>query len=153
MILKKISLENFLTQEILFSKSIRGNLPFTGELHTADNKSKLQIALYRDHPRIQEILEKAEEKKMLTKSKSYIRSGNGVIRMTFNDDGKLMINNTGDVDIVITELNFNPKEIEFSDFQKGKLAIYIDFDFGEENDNEKLRKEIKDLFTEEQNEG
>lgn len=149
MILKKISLENFLTQEILFSKNIRGNLPFIGELHTADNKSKLQIALLRDHPRIQEILEKAETKKMLTKSKVCVKSGDGVIRMTFNDESKLMINNTGNVEITITEINFNPKEIDFSDFQKGKLAIYVDFVFEGENDNEKLRKEIKDLFTEE----
>jgi hypothetical protein len=60
-----------------------------------------------------------------------------------------MINNTGNVEITITEINFNPKEIDFSDFQKGKLAIYVDFVFEGENDNEKLRKEIKDLFTEE----
>jgi hypothetical protein len=38
------------------------------------------------------------------------------------------------------------------DFPKGKVAILIDFNFEEEADNAKVKKELKDMFAEEDTE-
>lgn len=149
MVLKKITIENFLTQEIIFSKSIRGDLSFTADSHQLEGGTVLQLNLYRDHPQIMEFLEKAQEKKVLNKQHTKLRTGSGVIRITFNDDKKIMVNTANMTILDITELNFNPKDFSIKDFEKGKVAIYINFIFDKDCDNVKFKKEISDLFTEE----
>ena len=149
MILKKITIENFLTQEIIFAKSIRGDFGFIADAQQLEGGTILQINLYRDHPQIMEFLEKAQEKKVLNKQHTKIRTGSGVIRITFNDDKKIMVNTANMTTLDITELNFNPKDFSIKDFEKGKVAIQINCIFDKECDNTKVKKEIKDLFTEE----
>ena len=95
------------------------------------------------------ILEKAQEKKVLNKQHTKLRTGSGVIRITFNDDKKIMVNTANMTILDITELNFNPKDFSIKDFEKGKVAMYINFIFDKDCDNAKFKKEISDLFTEE----
>lgn len=149
MVLKKITIENFLTQEVIYSKTLRGDLKFTADSHQLEGGTTLQLNLYRDHPQIMEFLEKATEKKVLNKQYVKLRTGSGVIRITFNDDAKIMVNTANATTIDIVELNFNPKDFSIKDFEKGKVAIYINFIFDKETDNLKFKKEIKDLFMEE----
>lgn len=149
-LLDKISLENFMEQSVLYSKLVRGKLPFTAEIHTLDNGKKLQVYLLRNNPRIEDFIKAGLEKNMLGEQKSVINSEGGVLRLFINDN-KFMINGSGKATISIRELNFNPKEIKLVDFPTGKVAIYIDIDFEDEVDNSKFKKEIKDYFTEEQN--
>ena len=96
-----------------------------------------------------EFLEKAQEKKVLNKQHTKLRTGSGVIRITFNDDKKIMVNTANMTILDITELNFNPKDFSIKDFEKGKVAMYINFIFDKDCDNAKFKKEISDLFTEE----
>lgn len=147
--LNKISIENFLEQEVLYSKLVRGNLDFKVETHMLDGGKKLQVYLYRNHPRVEEFITAADAKEMLGKQHSEINTGLGVLRLTINDQ-RFMINNGGVTNIVIHELNFNHKGITIQDFPKGKVAILIDFNFEEEADNAKFKKEIKDMFAEEE---
>lgn len=147
--LNKISIENFLEQEVLYSKLVRGNLDFKVKTHMLDGGKKLQVYLYRNHPRVEEFITAADAKEMLGKQHSEINTGLGVLRLTINDK-RFMINNGGVTNIVIHELNFNQKGITIQDFPKGKVAILIDFNFEEEADNAKFKKEIKDMFAEEE---
>ena len=148
--LQKVSIENFMEQEVLYSKLVRGNLDFKVETHLLDGGKKFQVYLYRNHPRIDEFISVAEAKELLGKQHSEINTGLGVLRLTINDQ-KFMINNGGVTNIVINELNFNPKGMTIQDFPKGKVAILIDFNFEEEADNAKVKKELKDMFAEEEN--
>ena len=148
MVLKKITIENFLTQEVIFTKTIRGGFNYIVEPHQLDGGITLQINLFRDHPQIHEFIEKALEKKVLNKQHTKVRTGSGVIRLTFNDDKKLMINTANMATIDITEYNFNPKGFTIKDFEKGKIAILIDFTFDKETDNLKIKQDIKKLFME-----
>ena len=85
---------------------------------------------------------------MLNKQHTKVRTGSGVIRLTFNDDKKLMINTANMTTIDITEYNFNPKDFAIKDFEKGKVAILIDFTFDKETDNLKAKQDVKELFME-----
>ncbi len=147
--LQKVSIENFMEQEVLYSKLVRGNLDFKVETHLLDGGKKFQVYLYRNHPRIDEFISVAEAKELLGKQHSEINTGLGVLRLTINDQ-RFMINNGGVTNIVINELNFNPKGMTIQDFPKGKVAILIDFNFEEEADNAKVKKELKDMFAEEE---
>lgn len=149
MVLKKITIENFLTQEVVFTKTIRGDFDFIVEPHQLNGGITLQINLFRNCPQIHEFIDKGLEKKVLNKQHTKVRTGSGVIRLTFNDEKKIMINAANMTTINITELNFNPKDFSIKDFDKGKVAIYIDFTFDKEIDNLKVKQDIKDLFTEE----
>lgn len=152
MVLNKLSLENFMTQETLYTKSIRGNLDFKAELHMLDGGKTLQLYLYRNHDRILDFIQTAENKGMIGKQHSKIEAEPGVLRLTLNDN-KFMINNSGKTLIDIQELNFNPKEISLVDFEKGKVAVLINFTFEGEVDNSKFKKEVKDYFMEEFDDG
>ena len=148
MVLKKITIENFLTQEVIFTKTIRGGFNYIVEPHQLGGGTTLQINLFRDHPQIHKFIEEALEKKVLNKQHTKVRTGRGVIRLTFNDDKKLMINTANTTTINITEYNFNPKGFTIKDFEKGKIAILIDFTFDKETDNLKTKQHIKELFME-----
>ena len=148
MVLKKITIENFLTQEVIFTKTIRGGFNYIVEPHQLEGGTTLQINLFRDHPQIHKFIEKALEKKGLNEQHTKVRTGSGVIRLTFNDDKKLMINTANTTTINITEYNFNPKGFTIKDFEKGKIAILIDFTFDKETDNLKTKQHIKELFME-----
>lgn len=150
MVLKNIRLENLLSQEILYTKQVRGNLDFAIESHLLDNNTRLQIILKRNHPRIDDFLERAKEKGLLTSQTQEANSGNGVLRLFINDD-KFMINNTIDSHIVVRELNFNPKDFSIQDFEKGKVYIEIEITFQVETDNVKIKKELKDFYNKEDN--
>ena len=146
MILKKITLENFLTHEVLFNKTIRGNLDFTGEAILEQEGTILKLSLYRNHPRIKELIAKAQEKNMLTKQHVNLKTGGGVIRLSLNDDIKLMVNTANATIVDINELNFSPKDLSLVDFEKGKVNVDIIFTFDKEVDNLKFKAEVEKLF-------
>ena len=148
MVLRKITIENFLTQEVIFTKTIRGEFDCIVEPHQLEGGITLQINLFRNHPQIHEFIEKALEKKVLNKQHTKVRTGSGVLRLTFNDDKKMMINSANMTTIDITEYNFNPKDFAIKDFEKGKVAIFIDFTFDKEVDNLKAKQDVKELFME-----
>ncbi len=150
MVLKKVMLDNMLTQEVVFSKLIRGNLDFTIETHTIEGGRKLQIYLYRNHPRTKELIEVAHAKGMITTQYLSTTTPPGVLRLFLNDE-KFMINYVDTTIVNIKEYNFNPGDIQVEGFPKGKAAIEIELDFGSEVDNAKVKKELKDFNQEEQN--
>ena len=80
--LQKVSIENFMEQEVLYSKLVRGNLDFKVETHLLDGGKKFQVYLYRNHPRIDEFISVAEAKELLGKQHSEINTGLGVLRST-----------------------------------------------------------------------
>lgn len=150
-ILKKVRIENLKERNDVYSKLVRGNLNFILETHSLNNGHNLQVFLYRDHPRVKEFIDKAQEKNYITKTTEALHIDNPVLRLYINDEST-MVNSSGDVDIKITEYNFNSKEITLADFEKGKVAILIDFTMSGENDHSKLKKELKNIIMEEQNE-
>lgn len=150
MVLKKIRLENMLSQAELYTKQIRGNLDFIVESHLLDNNTRLQIILKRNHPRIDDFIARAKEKNLLTSQVSEAESEDGVLRLYINDD-KFMINNTINSHIIIKELNFNPKDLTITDFEKGKVMVEIEIQFQVETDNIKIKKELKDFYNKEDN--
>lgn len=148
MVLKKISIDNMLTQETLYSKLVRGNLDFTIETHTIEGGRKLQIFLYRNHPRVKDLIEVARQKEMLTTQSSHITTAAGVLRLYINEE-KFMINYIDNTEIDIKEYNFNPGNLQVEGFPKGKVGIEIELNFGGEVDNSKVKKELKDFNQEE----
>lgn len=150
-ILKKVRIENLKERTDVYSKLIRGNLNFILETHSLNNGRTLQVFLYRDHPRVKEFIEKAQEKNYTTKTVEALHIDNPVLRLYINEESA-MINSSGDVDIKITEYNFNNKELTLADFEKGKVAVLIEFTMGGENDHSKLKKELKNIIMEEINE-
>lgn len=149
-ILKKIAIDNFLTQENIYSKIIRGDIPFTGEAHITNNNKLITIILHRNHDRYEEVLQAAISKNMVTTQISEYHQEESVLRFYINDD-KFMINAGKSTTIKITEQNFNPKDIILQDFPKGKMSISIEISLEDEIDNAKVKKEIKDYFMEEKN--
>lgn len=148
MVLKKVVLDNMLTQEVIFSKLVRGNLDFTIEAHTIEGGRKLQIYLYRNHPRTKELIEVAQAKGMITTQNTNTTTLPGVLRLFLNDE-KFMINYVDITTISVKEYNFNPGDIQVEGFPKGKVGIEIELDFGDEVDNAKVKKELKDFNQEE----
>lgn len=146
-LLNKISLENFLAQEVLYSKLVRGNLPFKVEVHTLDNGKKLQIYFYRDHDQIDDFIRAGYAKEVLNDQNFKTEVDTGVFRLIINEE-KFMINGGGKATIKVRDINFTKKGIEIKDFPKGKIAILIDIDFEKDIDNSKFKKEMKDYFTE-----
>ncbi len=149
MVLKKLSVENFLTKEVFYDKSIRGEFSFMPEVHLLDCGRIVQIHLDRDHPQVKEIMEKAKEKKVLNRQYTHASSDDGVIRVTFNGEENVMISNGGKTNIDIIEFNFSPKDYSLEDFPNGKIAIFITLTFEEDIDNSKLRDDLKKIFKEE----
>lgn len=150
MILKKIKIENFTTKEELYSKNIKGDLDFRVEVHQLQDGLILKLHLYRNHPRIEEIIEKGIANNFLGKQKTIKKiDESGILRVVFNDDKKTMIDATGGGKITITEFNFNPKDVVISDFQNGKVAILIDIILAKPIDNLNFKQEVKDFFKEE----
>lgn len=146
-LLNKISLENFLEQTVLYSKQVRGKLPFKVEVHTLNEGQKLQAYFYRDHDRIEDFIKAGYEKGVLTEQNATIQSDIGVLRLTVNEE-RFMINSAGKATITVREINFSKKDIQIRDFPQGKIAILIDIDFEDGTDNSKFKKEIKDYFME-----
>lgn len=149
MVLKKISLDNMLSQELVYSKIIRGNLDFFVETHTIEGGRKLQIFLYRNNPKTKELIEVAQQKGMLTTQNAHLETQPGVLRLYLNEE-KFMINYLGKTSVGIKEYNFNPKDVEIKDFPKGKVGIEIELTFEGEVDNSKIKKELKDYNREEE---
>lgn len=147
-ILNKLEIEDYMGRQMVYSKNIRGKLPFQIETHSLDGGKHLQICLYRAHPRVQEFLEVALGKGYLTTQIKTIELEETILRLYINDQ-TYMINAHGHVKVVITEQNFNTKEITIQDFEKGKASVVIDINFDTENDNAKALKEIRDSNTEE----
>ena len=151
-ILKRVRIENLTDRTDVYSKLIRGNLNFILETHALNGGHTLQIFLYRDHPRIKEFIEKAQEKKYLTTTTEELHIDNPVLRLYINEEST-MINTAGNVDIKITEHNFNSKKLTLTDFEKGKVAVLIEISTTGESDLSKLKKELKNILTEESKDG
>ena len=142
LIIKKIAIEDYIEKDVLFSKLIRGNLSFSIETHHLEGGKHLQIFFYRDHPRIKEFVALNDKKNHLTIQKSHTISNAGQIKLVINDDLVFMMSSNPEVEINVTEYNFNQK---LSDFDKGKVAVLIDIVFNQETDNTKLISELKAL--------
>lgn len=142
LIIKKIAIEDYVERDILFSKLIRGNLNFSIETHHLEGGKHLQIFFYRNHPRIKEFIALNDKKNHLTIQNSHIISNAGQIKLVINDDLVFMMSSNPEVEINVTEYNFNQK---LSDFDKGKVAVLIDIVFNQETDNTKLISELKAL--------
>lgn len=144
-ILNKISIEDFQEHDIIYSKNIQNKLDFYIEVEECNHK-ELKIVLYRNHPRIKEIIEKFgyENIDLLTTQKKKYNIKEGVYRLLFNEEKTMVICNGGGV-LTIEEYNFNSKKQEFADFKKGKLKIVIDFVFNKETDNFKIKEELSKI--------
>ena len=148
LILKRVGLESLKEKDKVYSKLIRGNLPFTVEAHQLNKGTNLVIELYRDHPRVKEFIEKALEKNILTCQEWADETYDGVLRLKINDDD-FMINNTGIASVEVTEYNLSSKEFKFTDFPQGKVYIKINITLDKETDNSKIKTELKKQYEEE----
>ena len=142
LILKKVAIEDYIEKDILFSKQVRGNLDFYIETHHLEGGKHLQLFFYRNHPRIKEFIAANDKKNHLTIQNSHVISNVGQMKLTINDELNFMITSNPEVDIKVTEYNFNQ---QLADFDKGKVAILIDITFDKETDNTKLISELKAL--------
>lgn len=142
LILKKVAIEDYIEKDILFSKQVRGNLDFYIETHHLEGGKHLQLFFYRNHPRIKEFIAANDKKNHLTIQNSHVISNVGQMKLTINDELNFMVASNPEVDIRVTEYNFNQ---QLADFDKGKVAILIDITFDKETDNTKLISELKAL--------
>ena len=142
LILKKVAIEDYIEKDILFSKQVRGNLDFYIETHHLEGGKHLQLFFYRNHPRIKEFIAANDKKNHLTIQNSHVISNVGQMKLTINDELNFMVASNPEVDIKVTEYNFNQ---QLADFDKGKVAILIDITFDKETDNTKLISELKAL--------
>ena len=150
LILKKVSLEDYIEKKTLYSKIIRGGLDFMIETHHLEGGKHLQIFLYRNHPRIKEFIAIKDKKNHLTEQISNIIADANQMKLTINDNVFMIASGPG-LKINITEYNFNQT---LADFAKGKVAVLIDITFDTEVDNNKLITELRSFNnTEDKNEG
>lgn len=140
--LKKVSIEDYIEKNVLFSKQVRGNLNFYIETHHLEGGKHLQLFFYRNHPRIKEFIAANDKKNHLTIQNSHIVSNVAQMKLSINDTQHFMITSNPDVEIKVVEYNFNQ---QLADFDKGKVAILIDITFAKETDNTKLISELKAL--------
>ena len=139
LILKKVAIEDYIEKDTLFSKQVRGNLDFYIETHHLDGGKHLQLYFYRNHPRIKEFIAANEKKNHLTTQNSRTVSNAGQMRLLINDENFMIASNPG-IEIKVTEYNYNQ---QLADFDKGKVAIFIDIFFEHETDNNKLLSDLK----------
>lgn len=142
LILKKVSIEDYIEKNVLFSKQVRGGLNFYIETHHLENGKHLQLFFYRNHPRIKEFIAANDKKNHLTIQNSHIISNVAQMKLSINDTQHFMVTSSPDVEIKVVEYNFNQ---QLADFDKGKVAILIDITFAKETDNTKLISELKAL--------
>lgn len=142
LILKKVAIEDYIEKDILFSKQVRGNLDFYIETHHLEGGKHLQLFFYRNHPRIKEFIAANDKKNHLTIQNSHVISNVGQMKLIINDELNFMVTSNPEVDIKVTEYNFNQ---QLADFDKGKVAILIDITFDKETDNTKLVSDLKAL--------
>ena len=142
LILKKVSIEDYIEKNMLFSKQVRGGLNFYIETHHLENGKHLQLFFYRNHPRIKEFIAANDKKNHLTIQNSHIISNVAQMKLSINDTQHFMVTSSPDVEIKVVEYNFNQ---QLADFDKGKVAILIDITFAKETDNTKLISELKAL--------
>ena len=140
--LKKVSIEDYIEKNVLFSKQVRGGLNFYIETHHLEGGKHLQLFFYRNHPRIKEFIAANDKKNHLTIQNSHIVSNVAQMKLSINDTQHFMITSSPDVEIKVVEYNFNQ---QLADFDKGKVAILIDITFAKETDNTKLISELKAL--------
>lgn len=144
--LKSIVIEDFARRTDIFSKNIRGNFNFTVETHVLDNNKNIQLYFFRDEQDIKSLIEDWKNLDEIKESKATIHGDYKLIRIKINDK-ELMFDNQGLLEIQVREYNYNPA-IE-KDIKKGKVAVLIDIKFSEENNNLKIKSDIKRLFEEE----
>ena len=142
LILKKVAIEDYIEKDILCSKQVRGNLDFYIETHHLEGGKHLQLFFYRNHPRIKEFIAANDKKNHLTIQNSHVISNVGQMKLIINDELNFMVTSNPEVDIKVTEYNFNQ---QLADFDKGKVAILIDITFDKETDNTKLISDLKAL--------
>ena len=140
--LKKVSIEDYIEKNVLFSKQVRGGLNFYIETHHLESGKHLQLFFYRNHPRIKEFIAANDKKNHLTIQNSHIVSNVAQMKLSINDTQHFMITSNPEVEIKVVEYNFNQ---QLADFDKGKVAILIDITFAKETDNTKLISELKAL--------
>ena len=147
LVIKKISIEDYLSKEVIYSKLIRGDLSFKFEGHHLKNGQCLQLYFYRDHPRTEEFVQINEQRHHLTEQGLKTETQATQLRLMLNDQ-EFMINSISGASIDIKEYNFNQS---IKDFTKGKVAILINIGFPNNNDNTKLLGELKSFFRTEVN--
>lgn len=144
MVIKKISIEDYLDKTVLYSKQIRGNLKFYIETHQLDNGKHIQIIVYRDHPRIKEFIAIRDKADNFSEQHSGFKTEAQQLKINVNDSAYIF-NCNGTTEVKILEINYN-KQLE--DLDKGKCAIFIDLYLTNEMENSKMLSDITNITEE-----
>lgn len=139
LILKQVQLEDYTERAVLYGKAVRGSLPFKVIVDVKDN---ISIQLYRDHPRMQEFVEKNDIHKTMNLQKKNITQNIQQLKLNINDD-TFMITGCDGMSINIVEYNL-PNDL--GDCPKGKAAILFNIIIPENVDNTKVINELKALM-------
>lgn len=142
LILNKIIIEDYLTKELIYSKEIRGKLPFFIETHNLNGSKNFQIFLFRQHPRIKEFLEKNNEKNFLKLQETNIDINTTQLKIIINDKSYMISTLGKGNSLNIREYNLSNG---FSDFPKGKTAMFFNFIFTEPQALDKIILELKEF--------
>lgn len=125
---------------------IRGQLPFNLKCHYLNNGKTVQIYLYRDHPDIEKFMSLNEEHHFLTEQSFEDTIETELLKFIINKESFMFVQK-GPAVINVLEYNFNR---DLADFPKGKVAVLIDIDFLQENDNKKVINEIRAFSSKEE---
>lgn len=141
MVIKKISIEDYLEKTVLYSKQIRGGLEFYIETHNLDNGAHAQIYIYRKHERIKDFIAIRDKADNFTEQKSKFKTEAQQLKFLINDQSYIF-NCSGETEATVLEINYNQ---DLKDLTKGKCAILIDLYLTNEMENSKMLNELKAL--------
>lgn len=138
MVIKKISIEDYIEKTVLYSKQIRGQLQFYVETQQSEAGKKVQIHIYRNHPRIKEFIAVRDRADNFSEQKSKFKTMTSQLKINVNDSAYIF-NCNGETTVNIVEVNYNQ---QLQDLDKGKCAILIDFTLSGEMENSKMLSDI-----------
>ena len=138
MVIKKISIEDYIEKTVLYSKQIRGQLQFYVETQQTEAGKRVQIHIYRNHPRIKEFIAVRDRADNFSEQKSKFKTTAPQLKINVNDSAYIF-NCNGETTVNIVEINYNQ---QLQDFDKGKCAILIDFTLSGEMENSKMLNDI-----------
>ena len=138
MVIKKISIEDYIEKTVLYSKQIRGQLQFYVETQQSEAGKKVQIHIYRNHPRIKEFIAVRDRADNFSEQKSKFKTTASQLKINVNDSAYIF-NCNGETTVNIVEINYNQ---QLQDLDKGKCAILIDFTLSGEMENSKMLSDI-----------
>lgn len=142
MVIKKISIEDYIEKTVLYSKQIRGQLQFYVETQQLDTGKKVQIYVYRNHPRIKEFIAiRYRGAEGFTEQTTNFTTTTPQLKINVNDSSYIF-NCNGETTVNIVEINYNQ---QLKDLDKGKCAILIDITLSGAMENGKMLDDISTL--------